>query len=97
MSSSGVRTKIVISQVGMQDDLEEAVESNETPTGQTIPHPSQFNDQFNRMKLEIIESANARRERENSKPNTSGVRSMNRSVMARESNRQTKPLGEFAA
>ena len=53
--------------------------------------------QFNKMKLEIIESANARREKDNSKPNTSGVRSMNRSVMAREPNRQAKPLGEFVA
>ena len=49
------------------------------------------------MKQDIINTANARRERETSKPNTSGARSVNLSLMAREPTRTTKPLGEFAA
>ena len=49
------------------------------------------------MKQDIINTANARRERESSKPNTSGARSVNISLVARETTRTTKPLGEFAA
>ena len=49
------------------------------------------------MKQEIINTANARRERESSKPNTSGPRSVNLSLVTREPARTAKPLGEFAA
>ena len=49
------------------------------------------------MKQDIINTANARREKEASKPNTSGARSVNLSLAAREPTRTTKPLGEFAA
>ena len=37
MPSSGARTKIVVSQLGMSDDLDVATNSLHTPSGQAIP------------------------------------------------------------